>query len=90
MHLSVIFFAAFMAFITAYGLNKKDGRDAGKNLIQMVASRPMLFELSVILGVVFGILIDLLVGEEIFVKLLADTVLIPIAGLLFIRPFMEN
>lgn len=89
MHLSVIMFAIVVSVISSLFFCKARYKDKALTLKQAYVKHEMLFELTVIFGTFAGILIDLLVGNSLGMKLVADTLIIPLLAFVFIRPFLN-
>ncbi|GAA5139472.1 hypothetical protein [Thalassotalea piscium] len=89
MHLSVIIFAMMVAVFSSLLLCKVRYKNRAMTLKQAYIKHEMLFELTVIFGTFAGILIDLLIGDSLAVKLVADTLIIPLLAFVFMRPFLN-
>lgn len=89
MHLSVIIFAILVAVLSSFVLCKIHYKNKALTLKQAYLKHEMLFELTIIFGTFTGILIDLLIGNSLAVKFIADTLIIPLLAYIFIRPYFK-
>lgn len=88
MHLSVILFAMIVSVMSLFVFCKARYRDKELTIKKAYSKHEMLFEMTIIFGVFAGILIDLLIGNSLLTKLIADFILIPIVAFVFIKPFL--
>ncbi len=89
MHLSVIMFAIVVSVMSSLFFCKAHYQDKALTLKQAYSKHEMLFELTVMFGTFAGILVDLLIGDSLAMKLVADTLIIPLLAFVFIRPFLK-